>query len=131
MNPTDTRQSGDFSMETDDLYREEIYTDRRVGTVRRLIPVKIGGADDPARPTLYLGQAQMLTPLGTLPLTFEIPAASLEEAILAFGEGARQAAEQAIEEIKEMRREAASSIVIPEAGQGSFGGLPGGGKIQF
>lgn len=131
MNPTDTRQSGDFSMEADDLYREEIYTDRRVGTVRQLIPVKIGGADDPARPTLYLGQAQMLTPLGALPLTFEIPAASLEEAILAFGEGARQAAEQAIEEIKEMRREAASSIVIPEAGQGGFGGLPGGGKIQF
>jgi hypothetical protein len=130
VSPTDTRQSGDFSMEADDLYREEIYTDRRVGTVRRLSPVTPSGADDAKRPTLYLGQAQMLTQLGALPLTFEIPAASLEEAIAAFGDSARLAAEQAIEEIKEMRREAASSIVIPEAG-GGFGGLPGGGKIQF
>lgn len=131
MSPTDPRPSGDFSMEADDLYREEIYTDRRVGTVRQLTPVTPDGSLDPARPTLYLGQAQMLTPLGTLPLTFEIPATSLQEAIRIFGDSARLAAEQAIEELKEMRREAASSIVIPETGHGGFGGLPGGGKIQF
>lgn len=134
MTPPDTRPSGDFSMAADDLYREEIFTDRRVGTVRRLTPVTPDGADDPAREVLYLGQAQMLTPLGALPLTFEIPAATLEEAIRGFGAGAQQAAEHAIEELKELRREAASSIVIPDGGpggRGGFGGLPGGGKIQF
>ncbi|MDX9740428.1 MAG: hypothetical protein RBT81_04505 [Gammaproteobacteria bacterium] len=124
------QDSSDFSMEADDLYREEIYTDRRVGTVRRLTPVDRSGADDARRPVIYLGQTQILTPVGALPVSFEIPAASLEEAIAAFGDGARQAAEQTIEELREMRREAASQIVIPDAGPG-LGGLPGGGKIQF
>lgn len=129
MNHDDPRSSSDFSMEADDLYREETYTDRRVGTIRRLTPVDRSGADDPRRPVLYVGQTQILTPVGALPVSFEIPAASLEEAITAFGDGARRAAEETIEELRALRREAASQIVIPEAG--GLGGLPGGGKIQF
>lgn len=130
MNLDDPRQGSDFSMNADDLYREEIYTDRQVGTIRRLIPVTVGGADDPQRPVLYLGQTQILTPVGALPISFEIPASSLEEAIAAFGNGAQRAAEQTIEELREMRRDASSSIVIPDAGT-DLGGLPGGGKIRF
>lgn len=117
-------------MNADDLYREDIYTDRQVGTVRRLTPVTAEGADDPQRAVLYLGQTQILTPVGALPVSFEIPASSLKEAIAAFGDGAQRAAEQTIEELREMRRDAASSIVIPDAG-GDLGGLPGGGKIRF
>lgn len=124
--------STDFSMEADDLYREEIFTDRRVGTVRRLTPVTRDGSDDPGREVHYVGQAQLLTPLGALPLTFEIQARNLEEAVAGFGAGAQQAAEQAIEELKELRRESASSILVPEGGSmGGPGGLPGGGRIQF
>ncbi len=123
--------ANDFAMDADDLYREDIFTDRRVGTVRRLTPIRPDGSDDSARAVLYLGQAQMMTPVGALPLTFEIPAATLADAIRGFGLGAQQAAAQTIEELKELRREAASSIVLPDAGQGGFGGLPGGGKIQF
>ena len=130
MNLDDPRQGSDFSMNADDLYREDIYTDRLVGTVRRLTPVTAAGADDPKRPVLYLGQTQMLTPVGALPISFEIPANSLEEAIAAFGDGAQQAAEQTIEELREMRRDAASLIVIPGSGN-DLGGLPGGGKIRF
>lgn len=130
MNQTDIR-AGDFGMEAEDLYREEIFTDRRVGTVRRLTPVTPDGLPDSGRGVIYLGQAQLLTPLGALPLAFEIPAATLEEAIRRFGDGAQQAAERAIEELKELRREATSSIVLPDAGPGGMGGLPGGGRIQF
>src|SRR5690606_8906394 len=97
-------------MESDDLYREEIFTDRRVGTVRRLTPVTPGGEPDPGRPVAYIGQAQLLTPMGALPLTFEIQAANLEDAVRAFGSGAEQAAEQAIAELQQMRRDAVSSI---------------------
>ena len=32
-----------------DLWLEEVYTDRRIGTLRRLTPVKGDGARDPAR----------------------------------------------------------------------------------
>lgn len=117
------------------LYREEIYTDRRAGTIRRLTPVTVDGATDPNRPVLFSGQTQLLTPAGVLPLAFEIEAGTLEEALARFPQGVNSALEQAIEEAREMRRESASRIVVPEVGAGvgpgpgSAGG--GGGKIKF
>ena len=112
------------------LYREEIYTDRRAGTIRRLTPVTADGATDPARPVLFSGQTQLLTPAGVLPLAFEIEASTLEEALTRFPEGVNAALEQAIDEAREMRREAASRIVVPEVGSGAGPGA-GGGKIKF
>lgn len=114
------------------LYREEIFTDRRAGTIRRLVPVTSQGATDASRPVLFSGQTQLLTPGGVLPLVFDIEAASLEEALEKFPEGVRLAVEQAIDEARELRREAASRIVVPEVGAG-VGPAPGagGGKIKF
>ncbi len=115
------------------LYREEIFTDRRAGTIRRLTPVTVAGATDPARPVLFSGQTQLLTPAGVLPLVFEIEAGTLAEALAKFPEGVNAALEQAIDEAREMRREAASRIVVPEVGGGGIGPgpAPGGGKIKF
>jgi hypothetical protein len=62
------------------LYLEEVFTDRRVGTIRRLTPVKKDGERDAARAVLYVGETQVLTPAGALPIGFEIGAGSLEEA---------------------------------------------------
>lgn len=115
------------------MYREEIFTDRRAGTIRRLTPVTLDGATDASRPVLFSGQTQLLTPAGVLPLVFEIEAKDLEEALQRFPEGVKVALEQAIDEAREMRREAASRIVVPEVGAGSIGPGPGagGGKIKF
>ncbi len=118
------------------LYREEIYTDRRAGTIRRLTPVTVDGATDPKRPVLFSGQTQLLTPAGVLPLVFEIEASTLEEALAKFPDGVNVALEQAIDEAREMRREAASRIVVPEVGAGigpgpGAAGPAGGGKIKF
>lgn len=119
-------------LDSANLYREEIFTDRRAGTVRRLIPVTESGAPDASRPMLFSGQTQLLTPAGVLPLSFEIPADTLEEALKKFPEGVREAIEQAIDEAREMRREAASRIVVPEAGAlGAGPGAGSGGKIKF
>jgi hypothetical protein len=41
----------------------------------------------------------------------------------------REALEQAIEEAREMRREASSRIVVPEVG--GMGGPAGGGRIKL
>lgn len=120
----------DLTMDAADLYREDTFTDRRMGTIRRLTPVDANGADDPARAVLYEGHTQLLTPMGTLPLSFEIEAGSLEQAVSRFPEAAQAAVERTMDELKELRREAASSIVIPEPGSGGLGG-PGGGKIQL
>lgn len=130
-----SNQSGanEIKMDSNDLYREEVYTDRKTGTVRVMTPVTDDGATDISRPVLYMGQTQIMTPMGTLPIAFEIEAQSLSEAVSKFGDGASQAIEHTMEELKELRRQAASQIVIPESGSGYSGpgGLPGGGKIQF
>jgi len=112
------------------MYKEEIFTDRRAGTIRRLTPITIDGSTDSARAVLFSGQTQLLTPAGVLPLVFEIEAATLEEALQKFPEGVKAALEQAIEEAREMRRESASRIVVPEVGAGVGPGA-GGGKIKF
>jgi hypothetical protein len=115
------------------LYREDVFTDRHAGSIRRLTPVKVDGSTDETRHVLYSGQTQLLTPAGVLPLGFEIEALSLEEALKKFPEGVKVALEQAIDEARELRREAASRIVVPEVGGGVPGAGPasGGGKIKF
>ena len=117
------------------LYQEEVFTDRRVGTIRRLTPVKKDGSRDSARAVLYVGETQVLTPAGALPIGFEISAGSLEEAAEKFGSLAREAIERTVKELQELRRQAQSSIVIPQGGlpPGGMppGGLGGGGKIQI
>ncbi|MFM1885370.1 MAG: hypothetical protein RL026_527 [Pseudomonadota bacterium] len=119
----------DITFDAANLYREEVFTDRTAGTIRRLVPVLPSGEQDPSRTVLYSGQTQLLTPGGVLPLGFEMEVASLEQAIAQFPQAVRVALEQAIEEAREMRREAQSRIVVPDAagGMGGLGGLGGGG----
>jgi len=127
----------DIQLDSAGLYREEIFTDRRAGTIRRLTPVTIDGATDANRTVLYSGQTQLLTPTGVLPLGFEIEAQSLSDAIQKFPLAVKEALEQAIEEAREYRRESASRIVVPDVGggMGGVGGvggaIPGGGKIKL
>lgn len=117
----------DIQVDRNGLYREEVFTDRKAGTLRRLVPVTPDGAPDAARTVLWSGQTQLLTPGGVLPLAFEIDAATLDEALARFPAAVHAALEQAIEEAREYRRESASRIVVPEVG----GGIPGGGKIKL
>jgi len=103
------------TMDPAQIYREETFTDRKVGTIRRLTPVTADGSTDAARPVLYVGQAQVMTPMGAVPISFELDAAALNVAIEKFGEAAEQAVHQTMRELQEMRREQASSLVIPDA----------------
>lgn len=109
------------TMDPTQIYREEIFTDRRVGTIRRLTPVGADGALDAARPVLYVGQAQVMTPMGAVPISFELEAPTLSAAIAKFGEAAEKAVQQTVRELQEIRREQASSLVIPDS---AGGGLP-------
>jgi hypothetical protein len=123
----------DVKLDATGMYREEVFTDRRAGTIRKLTPVTIDGNVDNTRHVLFSGQTQLLTPAGVLPLVFEIDAQTLDEALQKFPEGVKGALEQAIDEAREMRREQASRIVVPEVGGGGLGPGPaaGGGKIKF
>lgn len=123
----------EIKLDTESLYMEETFSDRKAGTLRRLMPVKKDGSADDSRPVLFLGQTQLMTQMGVLPISFEVEAQTLEEALEKFPEAAKEGIKRTIEEIQEMRREAASSIVVPGRGTGGLsgtggpGGIPGGG----
>jgi len=106
------------------LYLEETFTDRKVGTIRRLSPVLANGQPDPDRRTIYTGHTQIMTAMGALPLSFELEGENLEQAAANFHNGATEAYESTMKEIEAMRREQASSLVVP-------GGSGGGGRIQL
>jgi hypothetical protein len=114
---TEARQA---TMDSTQLYLEETFTDRKVGTIRRLTPVAADGSADAARPVIFVGQAQVMTPMGAVPLSFELDAATLNEAIEKFGVAAEAAVHQTMRELQEMRREQASSLVIPGADGGAL-----------
>ena len=119
-------KSTELKLDPDKLYLEEVFTDRRIGTLRRLTPVTKDGKTDAARAVVYVGETQIMTPAGSIPIGFEIGAGSLGEAAEKFGPAAKDAIDRTVRELQELRRQASSSIVVP---QGQLGG--GGGKIQL
>jgi ribosomal protein S5 len=118
-------KSTELKLDPDKLYLEEVFTDRRIGTLRRLTPVTKDGKTDAARAVVYVGETQIMTPAGSIPIGFEIGAGSLEEAAEKFGPAAKEAIDRTVRELQELRRQASSSIVVPQ------GPLGGGGKIQL
>jgi hypothetical protein len=128
---TKPEPANEIKVDPNALYLEEVFTDRRVGTIRRMTPVKKDGERDQARAVLYIGETQVLTPAGALPIGFEIGAGSLEEAAEKFGQLAKEAIERTVKELQELRRQAASQIVVPQGPLPPMGGAGGGGKIQM
>ncbi len=120
-------------MNPQDLWLEEVFTDRRVGTIRRMTPVKGDGERDAAGEVTWIGETQVMTQVGTLPINFALEAKTLEEAAQKFGPAAKAAIERAVKELQELRRQQASSIVVPQGGLPPLGpgGPGGGGKIQM
>jgi hypothetical protein len=137
--PAESRSApaADAAMDAASLYREEIVTDRKVGTIRVMAPIKNDGSPDTGRPTLYSGEAQIMTNMGALPVSFDIDAANLSEAVANYATAAHAGIERTMRELQEMRRQASSGLIVPPAGTASAlagGGLgmpPGGGKIQL
>lgn len=122
--------SNEIRMDTTNLYREEVFTDNAVGMLRRLTPVTVEGDPDSSRAVQFVGSTQVLTSAGPMPLSFEIEAGSLTQAADAFGDAAKQAFEKTMDELRELQRQQASSIVVPKGGMDPTGGM-GGGKIQM
>ncbi len=114
-------QSNDNAMNPDTLYREENYTDNRLGAIRKLIPVTTNGAVDSNRPIKFIGSAQIMSQMGPIPLSFELAGATIGDAAENFAASAEIAIQEAAAELEQMRREQASQIVMP--GQSSSGGI--------
>lgn len=115
----------EIEVDKDNLYREEVYTDLKIASIRVLTPVKLDGTIDSSRSVLYSGETQLMSQMGPVPVHAPIEAANLEEAIAKFPEAVNQAVERLMEEAREMQRREASRIVVP--GQPP----PPGGKITL
>ena len=122
-NPTSTPLD-EIQVDRENLYLEEVFTDLKVATLRRLTPIKADGSPDTTRPVLFHAQTQLMSQMGPLPVNCSIDASNLEEAMQKFPEAIAAAIERMIEEAKEMQRQEASRIIVP-------GAAPMGGKIKL
>ncbi len=103
-----------ITIETDNLYKEETFTDLSYVTIRRLTPVKIDGTEDAARPTLFTGMAQLMSPNGPVPIHCMIEGAkSLEEAISKMPDAIEKTVQAMMAEAQEMERKDASKLIVP------------------
>lgn len=106
-------ESVDFSVDRQNLYMEESFTDMKVATIRRLTPVKTDGLPDKTRKTIFIGETNILTPSGPLPLQAVIQAKQLQQAIKNFPEAMQAAVDKLAEEVKRMKEQKDSSIIAP------------------
>lgn len=114
-------------MNVNALVREEVVTDRKIGSIRVLTPITVDGMRDMNREVIYLGETQIMTQMGPLPISFEIKAKTLAEAVSGYAEAAKAGVEETIAKIEAMRREAATKIVTP----GDAGFAATANKIQM
>ena len=122
------RTGDEMKMDPSNLFREEVVSDRKVGTIRILTPIKSDGTSDDSRQRIHVGETQIMTQMGALPLAFQLECETLAEAVAKFPEGAQVAVERAMRELQQLRQEQASSIVMPD---GIPPGLAGGGKFKM
>lgn len=124
MSESRTTRLDELAVDTANLYREDVFTDLAVATVRRLTPVREDGTDDPSRPVLFVAATQLMTQVGPLPVSAEVDAKDLREALAKFPDAIRAAVDRLMEETREMQRREASRLIVP--GPGTI--PPGGGK---
>ena len=96
------------------LWKEEHITDLKVGNIRKLTPIKLDGTEDEGRTATYSATTNIMTPSGALPISGEIEAANLEEAVEKFPEAINTAVKKLQEDMIRMQKEQASQIVTPD-----------------
>lgn len=110
---TEEKALTEIEVDRDNLYREEAFTDLRVATIRRLTPIKTDGSVDESRAVRFVGETQLMSARGLLPVSCPIEVETLDEAIAKFPEAVNAAVERLIEEARELQRQEASRIVVP------------------
>jgi hypothetical protein len=107
----------DFTVNKDNLYREESITDLKVASIRVLRPVNLDGSDDPARKSVFVGHTQLMSPQGPIPIQAELTADNLSDAIAVFPEAMEKATEEVLENLKRLQAEqqqrSESRIITP------------------
>lgn len=110
----------DLTVNKQNLYREESITDLKVASIRKLVPIRADGSTDPGRKPLFIGQTQLMSPEGPLPVQADLEADSLKQALNKFPAVMKQAISEMVEALKKWQQEQQqqeksgdSRIIIP------------------
>ncbi len=109
----DQKHEIEFSVNRQNLYREESFTDMKVASIRRLTPVKPDGSEDKSRKAIFVGQTSLITPNGPVPIQTIIDARQLQQAIKKFPEAMQNEMERLVAEMKKLKQEKESRIIVP------------------
>ena len=123
MSAAENEHGINFTVDKSNLYREESITDFKVASIRRLIPIRIDGTDDPGRKPIFVGQTQLMSPEGPVPIQSELAADTLAGAVAEFPQAMERALADVVERLKKVQqqrqqqqqrqRSEASRIIIP------------------
>jgi hypothetical protein len=112
-------QPAELKIDKGNLFKEETYTDLKVGIIKRMTPVKADGSVDKTRKSVFVGQTSLMTPNGPLPIQAVIQAKELQQAIKKFPEAMQASMERLAEEAKKYQEQEAqiekpeSRIIVP------------------
>lgn len=96
------------------LWKEETITDLKVGSIRKLTPINLDGSEDESRKATFSATTNVMTPGGALPISGEIDATNLEEAVTNFNDAINAAIQKLQEDMIRMQQEQANRIVTPD-----------------
>ena len=114
MNNASGTKIAEIKINTDNLYREESFTDLTFATIRRLSPVKIDGSADVSREAIFTGITQLMSPNGPIPIQCIIEGAkTLSEAAAKLPDAIEKTVQVMIAEAQEMERKESSRIIVP------------------
>lgn len=100
MPSNDPQHTVDFTVDRNNFYREESFTDIKVAAIRRLTPVKPDGSDDESRDSIFMAQTQLMSPSGPVMLQSMLDARTLEEAMERFPAAMQKEVDKVVAEDK-------------------------------
>ena len=100
-----TNNQLDFTVEKNNLYREENIIDLKSASIRCLTPIKPDGTIDKSREKIFVGHTQLMSPQGPVPLHAPVKASTMGEAMENFPEAMQHAMAEMIENVKKMQQE--------------------------
>ena len=121
----------DINIDAANLYKEEMVSDLKMGTIQILTPVAPDGERDPDREVIYSCQTTLMTQMGSLPLNAKVEVDNLADAVAQFPEAIQGAIDKLMAEAEQRQREEASRIVTPGELGGMGGGAGGPGGLIF
>ncbi len=107
----------DFTVNKENLYKEESVTDLKIANIQRLIPINLDESADDSREPIFIGRTQLTTPQGPVPIQAKLEAATLEEAMDIFPQAMEAETQKVVESFKRMQEQQQkkndSRIIMP------------------